>query len=418
MSKKTIGILILLGVIGFYAFGTGFDFFHRLLYVILALLGIGFIWAWLNLRGLKVQLTRAANRGQVGEYLEGRIRLTNSLRFPKSWLEVVEVSDLPGLSSGRGLALIRDQTRTWRVETYLARRGVYRTGQIEIISQDPFGLFRLRRRFLNPQTYIVYPATQPLPDLDLQLAGLPGSSRVTRRSDHITTDIASVRQYTDGDSLRRIHWPYTARMNTLMVKEFDMGMSIEAWVLLDMQRSIHLGDGLDNTEELGVTIAASIISRLLELSLPVGLAADGDQTYIFRPDSSPGQQQRLLEVLAGVRALGRTPLESFIYDLQPYLSRFNTLTIITPSSRVEWLPAVNNLRRRGVSVSVVFIDPASFGGSTDSHFPLNALFANDVPTYQVKRGQSLNEALGAPMYQEGYIPRAARVPLATAEDNG
>jgi uncharacterized protein (DUF58 family) len=403
LSKRTIGILVLLAVVGFYALGTGFDFFYRLLYVILALLVIGLAWAWLNLRGLEVQLNRNANRGQVGEYLEGRIRLLNRFRFPKSWLEVVEVSDLPGHASGRGVALIRDQSRTWKIETYLGRRGIYHTGQIEVTSQDPFGLFRLRRRFLEPQTYIVFPATQPLPDLDPQFAGLPMGTRATRRSDHITPDIASVRQYIEGDSFRRIHWPYTARMNTLMVKEFDMGMSAEAWVLLDMQGSVHLGDDLDNTEELGVTIAASIISRLLELSIPVGLAADGDQTYILRPDSSAGQQPRLLEVLAAVRALGRTPLESFVYELQPYVSRFNTLTIITPSLNVEWLRAVNDLRRRGIRVGVVFIDPQSFGGTIDSEFSLNALFMSDIPTYQVKRGQLLNDALHLPLNQGKYI---------------
>ena len=402
MTKRTIGVLVLLAVVGFYAFATGFDFFFRLLYVILALLVIGFVWAWLSLRGLEVRLTRTSSRGQVGEYLEGRIRVTNRLRFPKSWLEVVELSDLPGHAPGRGLALVRDQSRTWKVETYLARRGIYHTGQIEVVSQDPFGLFRMRRHFLQPQTFIVFPATQPLPDLDPRFASLPSDSRVTRRTDHITTDTASVRPYSEGDSFRRIHWPYTARMNSLMVKEYDIGISAEAWVLLDMQGSVHLGDGVDNTEEMGVTVAASIIRRLLELSIPVGLAADGDQTYILGPDSSAGQLSRLLEALARVRALGRTPLESFIYDTQPHLGRFNTLTIITPSSRMEWVPAVTTLRRRGVNVGVVFIDTESFGGPGDGQFSLNALFMNNIPTYQVKRGQSLNEALRLSVNQAGF----------------
>jgi uncharacterized protein (DUF58 family) len=417
LSKRTIGILVLLGVVLFYALGTGFDFFYRLVYVLLALLAMGFVWAWLGLRGLNVQLTRTANRGQVGEFLQGRIRITNRFRLPKSWLEVVEVSDLPGHASGRGLALVRDQSRTWRIETYLARRGVYQTGQIEVVSQDPFGLFRLRRRFLDAQSYTVFPATQPLPDLHPQFAGLPTGSRYTRRADHITTDTASVREYIEGDSFRRIHWPYTARMNTLMVKEFDVGLSTEAWVVLDMERSIHVGESLDNTEELGVTVAASIAGRLLELSLPVGLAADGDQTHILGPDSSPEQHERLLEVLARVRALGRIPLESFIYELQPHLSHFNTLIIITPSLRTEWLPAVNQLRHRGIKVVVVFIDPESFGGPQDSHIVLDTMFVHDIPTYQVKRGQSLNEALRTSMQQGGYIPSAVVGSSVATEDS-
>ena len=94
LTKRKIGLLVLFGVILFYTVGTGFAFFYRLLYVLLLLLAIGLGWAWLNLRGIQVQLTRLANRGQVGGYLEGQIRV----------LAKVE----PGLQA-RGLVVPRHQ---------------------------------------------------------------------------------------------------------------------------------------------------------------------------------------------------------------------------------------------------------------------------------------------------------------------
>ena len=325
LTKRKIGFLVLLGVVIFYTLGTGFTFFFRLLYVIGLLYVLGLGWAWLNLRGIEVYLSRLAHRGQVGGYLEGRVQVVNRNRLPKSWLEVKEVSDLPGYSAGRGIGLVKDQSRAWRVETHLARRGLFQVGQVEVTSQDPFGLFRLSRRFLEPQDYIVLPGTEPLPDLDPRLANLPSDSRVTRRSDHITPDSSSVREYNYGDSYRRIHWPSTAHLNTLMVKEFDMGISSESWVLLDMFQNSHYGDDeVDNTEELAVTTAASLINRLTELSLPVGLATNAQQTNLIRPDSSPGQISKLMEALAVARAQGRTSLERFLYDIRPSLSRFNT----------------------------------------------------------------------------------------------
>lgn len=408
LTKRKAGLLVLLGLIVFYTFGTGFAFFFRLLYVLLLLLAVGLGWAWLNLRGIEVRLTRLAHRGQVGGYLEGQIQVINRNRWPKSWLEVKEVSDLPGYSAGRGIGLVRDQSRTWRIETYLARRGVFKTGQVEVTSQDPFGLFRLSRRFLEPQEYTVLPATEPLPDLDPRLANLPSDSRITRRSDNITPDSSSVRRYAYGDSFRRIHWPYTARMNNLMVKEFDVGISAESWVLLDMYRSSHLGiDEVDNTEELGVKVAASLISRLDDLSMPVGLASNAERTYVLRPDSSPAQVGRLMEALATMKASGNVSLERFIYDLRPSLSRFNTLTVITPSRRTEWISALNSLRRQGVGVAVIYIDPVGFGAPPEVHSPLEILFMNDIPTYMLKRGQPINEALRASLQSEAsaaYVP--------------
>mgnify|MGYP001457843508 CR=1 FL=1 len=39
MNKRFIGMVVLLLVVGFYALGTGFDFFFRFLYVLLLVSG-------------------------------------------------------------------------------------------------------------------------------------------------------------------------------------------------------------------------------------------------------------------------------------------------------------------------------------------------------------------------------------------
>ena len=406
MNKRFIGMVVLLLVVGFYALGTGFDFFFRFLYVLLLVSGIGFVWAWLNLRGIDLRVTRDANRGQVGGYLAGQVSIVNHTRMPKSWLEVAEATGPSADSSGRGLALVREQVRSWRISTYLAKRGMYHSGIVKLISQDPFGLFRLRRDFIDPHPYIVFPAVEALPDLGARFAGLPSDSRATKHWEQITTDVSSIRSYVEGDSMRRIHWPYTARMNELMVKEFDMGLSAEAWVLLDMHHLSHYGieqDDVNNTEELAVTVAASIVGRLMDQSMPVGLAVNGDREHIFRPDSSPEQRGRLMETLSEVRAYGQITLQEFIYGLRSHLNQFNALTLVTASVEPQWIASLTHLRRQGVEVSVVLVDRSSFGSPTNMSVPLEALSANLIPVYMVRQGDNLNDALLAPVRE---IPRS------------
>ena len=406
MNRRTFGILALLVVVGFYALGTGFDFFFNFLYVLILVTGIGFSWAWLNLRGIELMVTREATRGQVGGYLLGQVSIINRTRMPKSWLEVAEATGPSAKTSGRGLALVRDQVRSWRIRTYLAKRGVFRSGKVQLVSQDPFGLFRLNREFLDPHSYIVVPAVEPLPNLDARFAGLPSDSRMTRHWEQITTDVASIRAYSEGDSMRRIHWPYTARMNELMVKEFDMGLSAEAWVLLDMHQDSHFGvdwDDVNNTEELSVTVAASIIGRLMDQSMPVGLAANGDRNHIYRPDSSAEQRGRLMEALAEVQARGQRTLQEFIYDIRSHLNQFNALTVVTSSVDTQWVAALNSLRQQGVVVAVVLVDRSSFGSPKNMDGPLEALKANLISAYVVRRGDNLNDALQVPVWE---IPRS------------
>ena len=69
--KIFFGLLIL--AVLFYALGTGFPFFYRLLFTLIALVCVGYGWAWLNLRGLEVRLFRVGTRGHIGEYLDGQI---------------------------------------------------------------------------------------------------------------------------------------------------------------------------------------------------------------------------------------------------------------------------------------------------------------------------------------------------------
>ena len=398
LTKKKIGIVIFISLLLFYSLGTGFPFFYRFLFATILLLLIGFVWAWLNLRGLEINLDRRATRGQVGDYLDGHIQVINRNRIPKSWLEVKEISDLPGHTSGRGIALVKDQRRNWRTQTYLSKRGIYTSRQIEVTSQDPFGLFRMRRRFLNNQSYVVFPNTEQLPNLDPQLAQLPSDSRYIRPADHITSDTSSIREYVQGDSFRSIHWPYTARMNQLMVKQFDIGISADTWIILDMFEGSHnLTDPIDNTEELAVKIAASLMQRTTELAISTGLAARAEQNYLLKPDTSPAYLPLLMESLAGMRAIGGDRLEELIYDIKPQLNQFNTVNIITTSMRQESVSALTNLKGQGINTSVIYIDPVSFGSIESIQSALELLHLSDIRTYLVRKNDSLNEALSKPI---------------------
>lgn len=400
--RQLLLTLLLLATL-FYAVGTGFPFFYRLLFTLALIIGIGYIWTWLNLRGLEVHLARLDTRGRVGDYLEGQIRLVNRTRMPKSWLEVVEDTDLPN-PGGRTVALVRGQQRSFRIATYLTRRGVYRTGRVRVIARDPFGLFRLQRTFLTDRPYTVLPSPVPLPDLDRRFASLPSDSALARRTPAITPESSAVREYAHGDSLRRIHWPYTARMNRLMVKEFDIGVSAQAWTLLDLERRSHIGDPPDNTEELAVTIAASLIQQWDENDVPAGLAANAANLWMLPPDRRPDQLGALMETLAGLRADGSLPLERFIYELRPHLSGFNTLMVITASNRPEWAPALVSIRRQGINVAVCYVDRTSFDAPSANAAPgttfrvaADYLGQHDIPLYLVRRNADINRALSFPV---------------------
>ena len=56
-------------------------------------------------------------------------------------------------------------------------------------------------------------------------------------------DDQSIREYRDGDDLRRIHWPATARTGDLMVRQEDRPARRRAMILLDPRAGAHQGHG-------------------------------------------------------------------------------------------------------------------------------------------------------------------------------
>ncbi len=399
MTRPMPGILAAIGLVIaiFLGWGSGFAIYWRLAYVLLLAVAAGMAWAWLNLWGLEVSLDRRATRGQVGVPLEGRMRIRNRTRLPRPWLEVEELTDLPDPHAGRVVNLSSRDTRAWRHTVECNRRGVFTLGPVRVTSGDPFGLFRARRDFLGQQRIVVYPRAEPLPNLNLPYAGLPGDGRRSERSQHTTTQAASIRPYVQGDGVNRVHWPSTARIGNLMVKEFDQGISASVWLLLDMHQRAQAGEGYENTEELTVSIAASVATQLLRVGVPVGMAAYGDHSYLLRPDHSAGQGERLLELLALVRAQGTMPVGQAILNVESSLTRLDTLVIITPNASAGWVSSVEAVRERGTRMVTIMIDPTDFGGPGDPAPVADQLFAHDVPTYMVKRGQSLAQALTSPL---------------------
>ena len=159
---------------------------------------------------------------------------------------------------------------------------------------------------------VVYPAPFPLEDFVISSAEETGDAPDYRSTSLFTPNVVSVRRYSVGDSLNRIHWKSSAKLNRLMVKEFETEVQSDLAILLDLNQSVQVGDGLSGTEEIGVTVAASIARYLLEFDNGVGFSAIGDTEYTIPGGTGDKHLWRILEALALCRAEGRMPLADLL----------------------------------------------------------------------------------------------------------
>lgn len=409
-ALKIILLLIAVLVIGQVTDWAAAD---HLALALLVLLVAAWLWTRLSLQGVSVLRRVEADRAQVGETLRETLTARNAGRLGKAWVEVLDRSTLPGHDPGRVVSVPARSAVEWATRTVCGRRGRFHLGPIDLRSGDPLGIFTSRVDFPEAPEIIVYPAVVELREAGIPEGALSGGSALERRTPHTTPNVAGVRDYSPGDAFNRISWSATARLGQLMVKEFDQDPTADVWIVLDLHHEPHLPASrpvnwtpddrgrwpaeawLDSTEEYAVTVAASLARRFLQEGRNVGLIASGAHLETIPADRSDRQLVKILESLAVVRADGASSLAELLVAEGRRFGKHDFLIAITPSLVERWVAELAAIAQRGVRVSAVLIEPATFGANPSSLLTVSALAAAGVPTHLVKYGEPIARAFAA-----------------------
>jgi uncharacterized protein (DUF58 family) len=403
LSLTVIGAIFFVCLMS--AASTGFWMPARLAYVILFGVVAAYFWARANARNLEVTMERPQDRLQEGQEFTERITVKNRSWFSKLWLEVTEPSDMPGHAPGRVITLGPRESRSWRTNTYCELRGLFTIQPVQITTGDPFGFFKYSKSYGRPSTVLVYPQATELPNFYVPPANLPGEGKFRKRTHYVTPNASGVRDYEFGDSFNRIHWPSTARTGNLMVKLFELDPASDIWVILDLEKRVHVGEGEQSTEEFGIKVAASIARYFLVANRSVGFISFGKQLFVEQAERGAQHYTRILEALALSKAEGDVSIGTLVSEESKRFGRHTTVVVITPSTSEDWVGSLQFIAEQGVKVAAVLIEPSTFGGSENSLMVFGALAASDVYTYLVRNEDDLITSLA--MGIEGISNEAA-----------
>jgi uncharacterized protein (DUF58 family) len=299
----------------------------------------------------------------------------------------------------RRTALHPDAGRFWaNYRLPSVPRGRYEFEGAEVVIEDPFGLQRVVVPLGEAGTLVVYPRLAELDRLfsETGAQALEGKRMLLRRPSGF--DLHSVREYVEGESLRRVHWRSTARRGQLMVKELEDAPRDETAVVLDTDATSVAGSPPDSSFDMQVRAAGSVLrthaTRGRRAVLVVGAAGRENRRV-----SSDGEWRRALDLLAGLEPTVGGSVVPLLAEDTGAAGRSLELTVVTARLEPELVERLVHRALGRRRVSVVYVDPGSFAGRPRPEPALLRLQGAGVAVAVLRRGDDLAANLTGAAFQ-------------------
>lgn len=380
---------------------------------------VGYVWARSLQYNLHLERLMRFDWAQVGDQLEEKFRLINTSLIPATWVTILDRSTLPGYVVSRATGVDGSSNTSWYSTGICSRRGTYTLGGTLLQTGDPLGIYELEILQTESKTLTVMPPIIPLPEIQVAPGGWLGDGHPRPHAFEETVSPATVRPYAQGDSQRLIHWPTTARKNDLYVRALEGAPIGDWWIALDFDQSVQVSrDERMATTELGAILAASLADRGLRDRRSVGLLSNGSLPVWLRPQRGENRRWEILRALAALEP-GDTGLANLLETAGPGLGQQASLIVITSSTKEGWLQPLSHLAWRGITPTVILMDPASFG-SFDSILPLAGLLREMGITHHIMTSDLLQQPEARPgsggKWEWRVTPTGKAVPVRSPGD--
>ncbi len=224
------------------ALNTGNNLLFLILASLIAVILMSGILSSVTLSGVEMRL-ELPEHIFAGQQVRAAVELHNEkLTLPSFSLRVEAVTSKGSpaaalLETPVYFAYLAKQERVHQsVPMTFPRRGVYRQDAFRIVTRFPFGFLQKAHRLSLKTEALVYPSVEPTQEFLEILPGLEGA--LESPSKGRGQDLHALRDYVPTDSARHVHWKASARLGTLMVREFAREDDCRVLLVLDPYASV------------------------------------------------------------------------------------------------------------------------------------------------------------------------------------
>jgi uncharacterized protein (DUF58 family) len=301
------------------AINTGNNLLFLILACLIASILMSGILSSLTLAGVELDL-QLPEHIFARQTVRGTVQLTNEKQTMPSFSLRVEGVKKKGATDSLVLAtpiyfpyIPRREAVKQSVPLCFERRGLYRQEALRIVTRFPFGFLQKARRLDIASEALVYPSVEATAEFLEVLPGIQGAIESLAKGRG--QDLYALRDYLPTDSARHVHWKASARLGSLMVREFAREDDTRVLLVLDPhsdaagpKANVADRERFERTVDLCAAIAWSFYERgaLMEFrstaaAIPMAPAAENifpvlRQLALVEPLPVDAKQHRLAEL--------------------------------------------------------------------------------------------------------------------------
>jgi uncharacterized protein (DUF58 family) len=361
-----------------------------------AVLGLGLAVAALAAKGWSVVTRRTLSVERVAARVPpvegGALRLEATIRGP-SWLASrLELRETVG-PLGELVAAVAPGGRAELVVGAVPR-GRYPIGPGRLVARDPLGLAFVEVALPAEGTVVVRPRVPELGPLFTEIGARGEGGRRAHLRRPSGLEPHGVREYVEGEPLRAVHWPTSARRGQLMVRELEDAPRDSVAIVLDVDADGLAGRPGSSSLDDAVRATAGLVRAHAGRSRRALLVIASVKPGIHRVESLGRDWDAALDALAAVEPEEATPLRELASPRGP-LGAIPELVVV--SSRPDTVADALVARRAvGRFAGLVAVDAPTYAGRGPSAASraLLRLAGAGAAIAVVRAGDRLEEALG------------------------
>jgi uncharacterized protein (DUF58 family) len=391
MVSTFLPLLIVLLLIASFMRG---DFALTLIYLVVGALVAGVWWSRRALTQVEAR-RRFSGHAFLGERVDIDLHVKNKGWLPLPWLELRETLPVALVGPNNFQSVIHLGPRAdahFEYSVEARKRGYYSIGPLSISTGDLLGLSDALESQSQAEALVVFPKIIPFTSMEIPSQSPQGTLRHRLPLFEDPTRVFGKREYTSGDSLRRIDWKSSATSGRLQVKQFEPSIALETFVVLNLNAEDYYYRSRIDSTELAIVIAASISNWIVYQKQMVGMMVNGRDPLAAdgRPQSIPPRKGkhhilRLLETLARVETIDTSPLVPLLQQQRVHLAWGATLIVITGKASDELLDELYQARRSGQNAIVILT-----GGNTSDESIRQRAKTFAIPVFTIATERDLN----------------------------